>query len=173
MAVSTPWITLNESPLRDAGVSIPEAAKVAAKAASNIEGIADAFSIDALYNTSPEKRTKLQQMVLNSAYKDRSGQLYMHLEPNYYRRTPCVGHSSAHPYDAHVPLVFYGTNFKKGQYAKRVNLRDVAPTLAATLHVAPPAKADGRPLTEALLLTGLRWGEAAAWTWPVSFEQPI
>ncbi len=152
MAVSTPWITLNESPLLDAGIKIPEAARVAAKAARDFAGIADAFSIDALRHAPREKLSKLEQAVLNSSFENRSGHVYMHIEPNHYRRTPCAGHGSAHAYDTHVPLVFYGSHFKKGQYAKRVNLRDVAPTLSATLGIAAPAKADGRPLIEALLV---------------------
>jgi predicted AlkP superfamily pyrophosphatase or phosphodiesterase len=58
-------------------------------------------------------------------------------------------HGSPHDYDAHVPLVLLGGPFKPGRHARRVNVVDLAPTLARALGVRPLEKLDGRVLDEA------------------------
>ncbi len=52
--------------------------------------------------------------------------------------------------DAHVPLVLAGAGVRPGRYAGRVQLADLAPTLARLLGVAALEKLDGRVLAEAL-----------------------
>lgn len=52
--------------------------------------------------------------------------------------------------DAHVPLVFWGPGFRRGQYDDRVATVDIAPTLARLLAIAPDTAVDGRVLGEAL-----------------------
>jgi predicted AlkP superfamily pyrophosphatase or phosphodiesterase len=59
-------------------------------------------------------------------------------------------HGSPYDYDAHVPILFYGPGFKPGKYAGTVRVVDMAPTLAAVLHVTPSERLDGRVLTVAL-----------------------
>lgn len=52
--------------------------------------------------------------------------------------------------DAHVALVIAGPGVRPGQYARRVSVVDLAPTLARLLGVRPLEKVDGRVLREAL-----------------------
>lgn len=53
-------------------------------------------------------------------------------------------HESPYDYDTHVPLLFYGPKWiGKGRVDKRVEVVDIAPTLAALLGIAPPAAAEG------------------------------
>ena len=59
-------------------------------------------------------------------------------------------HGSPWDYDAHVPLVLYGTPFRHGVYEDTVRAVDLAPTLAAGLGLTVPADADGHVLREAL-----------------------
>ncbi|HMS06776.1 MAG TPA: hypothetical protein PKD73_13450, partial [Burkholderiaceae bacterium] len=60
-------------------------------------------------------------------------------------------HGSPHAEDTHVPLLFYGPAWlKPGMQNARVEVADLAPTLARVLHVRPPAQAQGRALREAL-----------------------
>jgi arylsulfatase A-like enzyme len=150
MAVATPWITLHEAALLDAGADLEEAAAIAAEAARSMEAVGDAFSLAALRKAPREALTDVQRMALDGAFEDRSGHIYMQLTKNYFRTSPCAGHGSAHDYDTHVPLIFFGKQFKKGQYTNRVDMRDLAPTLSAAMGIRRPAKSDGRALTEAL-----------------------
>lgn len=52
--------------------------------------------------------------------------------------------------DAHVPLIVAGPGVRPGRYPGRVQVADLAPTLARLLGVRPLQRLDGRPLAEAL-----------------------
>lgn len=56
-------------------------------------------------------------------------------------------HGSPHPYDTNVPILFYGPAWvKPGRIDTRVEVVDIAPTLARMLGVPAPSRAQGRPL---------------------------
>lgn len=59
-------------------------------------------------------------------------------------------HGTPHDYDAHVPIAFLGTPFNAGRQTGKVNVVDIAPTLAALLGVRPLERVDGRVLKEIL-----------------------
>jgi predicted AlkP superfamily pyrophosphatase or phosphodiesterase len=59
-------------------------------------------------------------------------------------------HGTPHDLDAHVPIIFYGPQFKAGTYKEFARVVDMAPTLAAVVGVKPMEKLDGRVLTSAL-----------------------
>ena len=52
--------------------------------------------------------------------------------------------------DAHVALIIVGDGVRPGLYSQRVQVADLAPTLAQLVGVPPLEKLDGRVLTEAL-----------------------
>jgi arylsulfatase A-like enzyme len=56
-------------------------------------------------------------------------------------------HGSPHPYDTHVPIMVYGPKWvKTGRIDARVEVADIAPTLARLLRVPAPSASEGRPL---------------------------
>jgi hypothetical protein len=56
-------------------------------------------------------------------------------------------HGSPHPYDTHVPLLLYGPRWvTSGRVHSRVDVADLAPTLALLLGVPPPSASEGQPL---------------------------
>ena len=56
-------------------------------------------------------------------------------------------HGSPYPYDTHVPILAWGPRWvKAGRVDERVEVVDIAPTVADWLGVAPPPAAEGRPL---------------------------
>ena len=57
-------------------------------------------------------------------------------------------HGSPYAYDSHVPLIFYGGNIKAGVYHGRTGVSDVAPTLAALLHIETPSGSVGHVLPQ-------------------------
>jgi len=59
-------------------------------------------------------------------------------------------HGTPYTYDTQVPLILMGGPFVPGEYYQRATPADLAPTLAAMLHVHTPSLATGRVLTEAL-----------------------
>ena len=59
-------------------------------------------------------------------------------------------HGAPYDYDAHVPIIFVGAPFRAGRYTTPVRVVDMAPTLAAVIHVQPTERLDGHVLREAL-----------------------
>jgi hypothetical protein len=69
------------------------------------------------------------------------------------RRDPVTKfmHGSPWPYDARIPLLFYGAPYvRRGTYPQAARHQDVMPTLARVLDLPLPPTVTGRPLSEAL-----------------------
>lgn len=58
-------------------------------------------------------------------------------------------HGNWNPYDTHIPLVFMGWGIKQGATNRSINMSDIAPTLAALLHVQMPNGSVGKVIEEA------------------------
>ncbi len=84
---------------------------------------------------------------------DRSGDLMLRLKKYCLARTSAFGtsHGSPYEYDAHIPLIFMGSGIKSGTVKQQVRSIDIAPTLAALIHISPVQPVDGRSLTPAIL----------------------
>jgi hypothetical protein len=85
----------------------------------------------------------------NAWHPDVSGDVQYMLKPNWKfgLRSNGTTHGSPYAYDTHVPILLYGPNWiGKGRVDQRVEVVDIAPTLADLLGVAPPATAQGRRL---------------------------
>ena len=84
-----------------------------------------------------------------SWHKDVSGDVQYVLKPLWMAAssTSVTTHGSPHPYDTHVPIMMYGPKWvKPGRIDARVEVADIAPTLARFLRVPPPSASEGRPL---------------------------
>jgi arylsulfatase A-like enzyme len=82
-------------------------------------------------------------------HRDLSGDVEFVLRPYWMFGSGTTGttHGSPHPYDTHVPMAFYGPAWiKAGRRDGRVEVADIAPTLAALLGVPAPAASEGRAL---------------------------
>jgi predicted AlkP superfamily pyrophosphatase or phosphodiesterase len=56
-------------------------------------------------------------------------------------------HGSPHPYDTHVPILVWGPRWvTPGRRDGRVEVADIAPTLAGLLGIRTPAQSEGKPL---------------------------
>ena len=83
-----------------------------------------------------------------------NGDWYVMLFPAAYQMEYDMGiqttHYSPWSYDRHVPLGFYGAEFKPGYYRQQVAPVDIAATFASLLGVNAPSASVGRVLTFAL-----------------------
>ena len=84
----------------------------------------------------------------NAWHRERSGDLQIGLKPYWiYGTGGGTTHGSHHPYDTNVPILLYGPSWvSPGRVDKRVEMVDLAPTLARILRVAAPAASEGKPL---------------------------
>ena len=59
-------------------------------------------------------------------------------------------HGTWNPYDNHIPLVFMGWGIPHGSTVREVHMTDIAPTIAALLHIQAPNGSIGEPIGEAI-----------------------
>jgi len=59
-------------------------------------------------------------------------------------------HGTWTPYDSHIPLVFMGWGIEQGTSHRHVRMSDIAPTIAALLHIQMGSGNVGTPLVEVL-----------------------
>ena len=81
-------------------------------------------------------------------HKDISGDVQYALKPGWMGTSSSITtHGSPHPYDTHVPILLYGPKWvKPGRVDSRVEVADIAPTLARVLGVPAPSASEGRLL---------------------------
>jgi len=94
----------------------------------------------------------MKMMIENGYYKPRCGDIQFILKPNYMESFGPTGttHGLWNPYDAHIPLVWYGWGIKQGKTNRETYMTDIAPTLAALLHIQMPGGSIGSVITEVL-----------------------
>lgn len=83
-----------------------------------------------------------------SWHADVSGDVQYALKPNWmYAGRAVATHGSPYAYDTHVPILFYGPTWVgKGRVDQRVEVVDIAPTLAGLLGIDAPAASEGKRL---------------------------
>ena len=113
-------------------------------------GVAYAVDIEKIQDAPiPEP---IKTMIINGYNFKRSGQIQVIFQPGWlesYARTGTT-HGTWNPYDTHIPLVFMGWDIHPGASAARINMTDIAPTLATLLHIQAPNGNIGKPIIDLL-----------------------
>ena len=83
----------------------------------------------------------------------RSGDILVVTDPQYYSYgswSSPVGttHGDWNPYDAHIPLLFYGWKIPHGATSREVHINDIAPTVCQMLHIQQPNACTGEAILE-------------------------
>mgnify|MGYP002855225159 CR=1 FL=1 len=97
---------------------------------------------------------RLRSMALLGYHPHRSGDLLLVLEAGWYEfwtgGSSPVGttHGSWNPYDAHIPLLFYGWKVAHGSTSREVHITDIAPTVCQMLHIQQPNACVGEAIGE-------------------------
>lgn len=150
-------LLLNKALLAEKGVPVERAAELARELLLTEPGLLTAFTRAELLAAEPPPgltaaNTALYRAMRHAWHPDVSGEVQYALKPGWMFGGGAVAtHGSPHAEDTHVPLLFYGPAWlKPGMQNARVEVADLAPTLARVLHVRPPAQAQGRALREAL-----------------------
>lgn len=95
----------------------------------------------------------LRSRALLGYHPRRSGDILVVLEPGYYefgQWSSPVGttHGEWNPYDAHIPLLFYGWKIEHGSTSREVHITDIAPTVCQMLHIQQPNACIGEAIPE-------------------------
>jgi predicted AlkP superfamily pyrophosphatase or phosphodiesterase len=116
-----------------------------------------AFAVDMDQAQTANIPEQLRTRIINGYNVKRSGIIQIILDPAWF-----TGHSAGdggptgtthgtwNPYDNHIPLVFMGWGIKHGSITREVHMTDIAPTIAALLHIQAPNGSIGVPVSEVL-----------------------
>lgn len=116
-----------------------------------------AFAVDMKKAESASVPEALRKRIVNGYNIAHSGEIQIILQPAWF-----TGHGSGdsgltgtthgtwNPYDNHIPLVFMGWGIKHGSTARETHMTDIAPTVAALLHIQAPNGNIGQPIPEVL-----------------------
>ena len=93
---------------------------------------------------------RIKQMVENGYYPARAGDIQVIFKSNQMENYSPTGttHGMWNPYDAHIPLLWYGWGIKMGKTNRETYMTDIAPTVAALLHIQMPSGTIGNVITE-------------------------
>jgi arylsulfatase A-like enzyme len=115
--------------------------------AEQTPGIARAFSLKNISNTTLTQVQK--QMYSNTYFPMRSGDIQLVMQAGYVSGDGFgTSHGLWNPYDAHIPLLWYGWNIKAGNTNREVYMTDIAATVAAMLHIQMPSGCIGKVIPE-------------------------
>jgi predicted AlkP superfamily pyrophosphatase or phosphodiesterase len=98
-----------------------------------------------------EYQNSFHSLVQRGYNQKRSGDVIVSLQTGWlskYWEKGGTTHGSSYSYDTHVPLIFWGGTIPQGQTDRKVNIRDIAPTISTILGTAYPNGCTGNPLSE-------------------------
>lgn len=114
-----------------------------------LKGVGDAFR---LRDLNIQVLPPLVKEMMNNGYnKKRSGDIQIILEPGWIDGYGTgTTHGLWNPYDAHIPMLWMGWGVKQGASNRTMHMTDIAPTVAALLHIQMPSGCVGQVMTEVL-----------------------
>lgn len=118
----------------------------------HVTGLAETHTSCRLETDTYSERFKSR--IQQGHYHGRSGNIWLVYAPGWTDRlyggdgTKGTTHGSPFPYDAHVPLYWYGWNIPAGNSATEVNITDIAPTLSFLLNITLPNGCTGTPIRD-------------------------
>lgn len=139
---------LNHRVIDSAGISLPALEAFIIRFLEREPGIDRAFPLREL-NTTP-LAGRIREMLNNGWHPDRSGDIQVIFKPHYidaYSKTGTT-HGLWNPYDAHIPLLWFGWGITPGSSQREISMSDIAPTLAALLNIQSPSGNVGKVITE-------------------------
>ena len=111
-------------------------------------GIEKAIPLDALSEAT--LNNDIKNAMANGDYPPRSGDIQLVYLPQWIDEFPKRGttHGVWNPYDSHIPLLWFGWNIQPGKTNREVYMTDIAPTIAAMLHIQMPSGSVGHVIGE-------------------------
>ena len=144
---SASGLLLNEQLAAERGLKFADVEAAARAELLKLPGVDAVFTREQLLGS--DTTTPYLEAMRKSFDPTRAAQLQIVLKPNWifsYRPGGST-HGSPHRYDTHVPLLFWGPSYVgRGEETARVEIADLAPTLAGLAGLPAPAQAQGRDL---------------------------
>ncbi len=141
-------VVLDHHQITNSKLNEPEIREIILNYLNNQPVVSRAFEIDKLMQTT--LNSKIKDMMANGYYPKRSGDIQIIFQPQWIEAYGATGttHGSWNPYDAHIPLLWYGWKIKPGRTNRETYMTDIAPTLAALLQIQMPSGTVGHVIEE-------------------------
>lgn len=141
-------VYLNRALIKDAGLNKDSVNNWVINYLLQQPAVERAVAAEALNNTT--LNTKVREMLVNGYYPKRSGDIQIIFKPQWIDGFLKGGttHGVWNPYDAHIPLLFYGWKIQPGATNREVNMTDIAGTIASLLHIQMPSGSVGHVIEE-------------------------
>jgi predicted AlkP superfamily pyrophosphatase or phosphodiesterase len=139
---------LNRPVIEASHLNIADIKKSIISNMSGLAGVARVFDIDNMMQT--PLNAKIKGMLVNGYYPKRCGDIQLIFQSQWIEGYSATGttHGLWNPYDAHIPLLWYGWGIKPGKLSREVSITDIAPTIAALLKIQTPSGTVGKVITE-------------------------
>lgn len=142
-------VTLNHNKIDSAKADIDAIKRLIIAGLLKKEAVANAVETSKIMSSTLNKTQR--EMFANGYYPNRCGDIQIILKPGYIEGgSTGTTHGLWAPYDAHIPLLFYGWGIKKGSTNKENYMTDIAPTIAALLNIQMPSGSVGKVIEEAI-----------------------
>lgn len=143
-------VVLNNKLIRDSKLNRDEIINWIIDSLAAQKGVARAFDITKIAETTLP--AKMKNMLINGYFPERAGEIQVVLEPGWMEGFSTSGttHGVWNPYDAHIPLLWYGWGINKGKLNRETYMTDIAPTIAALLKIQMPNGSIGNVITEVI-----------------------
>lgn len=148
VATSASALVLDRKLLAERRLDADAVASAARDALLALPQLAVAYTRSELESGSRAGAPLFEQM-RRTWHKDVSGDVQYALKPYWMfgSSSSIATHGSPYEYDTNVPILLWGPRWVQPRsFATRVEVTDIAPTLARLLGVPPPAASEGRPL---------------------------
>lgn len=142
----SPNVYLNRALAKTKGLGWPQFLAEAARTLRKVDGVAQVYIPGEWDSTDA-----FSDVFKRSYHPARSGDLLLRVSEGVLLAFDKTGttHGTPYPYDTHVPLIFWGPDFKTGLSAGPARVTDLAPTCAKLLDVEFAPAEGSRVLTEA------------------------
>ena len=140
---------LNHELILDQKINIEEIQRKCAEYLLRYEWVKNTYTATQLNEN--EYQNSFHSLVQKGYNQKRSGDVIISLQTGWlssYWENGGTTHGSSYSYDTHIPLVFWGGNIPKGKTDRKVNIRDIAPTISTILGISYPNGCTGNPLPE-------------------------
>jgi predicted AlkP superfamily pyrophosphatase or phosphodiesterase len=140
-------VYLNKPGITEANKSVAEVKQFVMDALKEKDYIISAIDLELVGEASlPEPQKK---MMINGYNPKRSGDIQFTFKSGYFDGSKKgTTHGLWNPYDAHIPCVFFGWGVRPGKTHRETYMTDIAPTLAAMLHIQMPSGSVGKVIAE-------------------------
>ncbi len=140
-------VSLNHGRIDSAKQDIESINKLIITSLLKKEAVANAFETSKILTSTLNKTQR--EMFANGYYPNRCGDIQIVLKSGYMEGSNTgTTHGLWAPYDAHIPLLFYGWGIKKGHSNKENYMTDIAPTIASLLKIQMPSGSVGKIIDE-------------------------